>query len=33
MSRKLPSDIKPKQAIKALKRLGFMPYKQRAIFA
>lgn len=29
MSRKLPRDIKPKQIVKALKRLGFAPYKGR----
>ena len=29
MSRKLPRDIKPKQIIKALERLGFVSYKGR----
>lgn len=29
MSRKLPRDIKPKQIVKALERLGFIPYKGR----
>ena len=29
MSPKLPRDLKPKQIIKALERLGFVPYKGR----